>query len=70
MALREGWDDYVRFAAAHPRFYAVMKGRVLNDAEIPAAEQAFALLIQRIRKVVPPTSEILEHIREGTIRST
>lgn len=86
------------------RIYAVMMGRVLNDAEIPAAEQAFALLIQRIaaiategrlrltvevaadlmwasanaasllyvtawlRKAVPPTSEILEQIREGAIR--
>lgn len=105
MALREGWDDYVKFAAARPRLYAVMMGRVLDDAEIPAAEQAFALLIQRIaaiadegrlaktvevaadimwasanaasllhvttrlRKVLPPTSEVLEQIREGAIRS-
>jgi AcrR family transcriptional regulator len=51
MALREGWDDYVRFAAARPRLYAVMMSRVLDDAEIPAAEQAFALLIQRIAAV-------------------
>jgi hypothetical protein len=50
-ALREGWDDYVRFAAARPRLYAAMIGRVLQGARIPAAEQAFALLIQRIRAV-------------------
>jgi AcrR family transcriptional regulator len=105
MALREGWDDYVRFAAARPRLYAVMMSRVLDDAEIPAVDQAFALLIQRVaaiaaegrlaptveeaadlmwasanaasllhvtarlRKVTPPTSEILEQIRDGAIRS-
>lgn len=51
MALREGWDDYVRFAAARPRLYAVMMSRVLDGADIPAAEQAFALLIARIEAV-------------------
>ena len=50
-ALREGWDDYVRFAAARPRLYAAMIGRVLQGARIPAAEQAFALLIQQLRAV-------------------
>jgi AcrR family transcriptional regulator len=50
-ALREGWDDYVRFAAARPRLYAAMIGRVLQGARIPAAEQAFALLAQHIRAV-------------------
>lgn len=50
-ALREGWDDYVRFAAARPRLYAAMMSRVLNGGQIPAAEQAFALLIQRIAAV-------------------
>ncbi len=49
--LREGWDDYVRFAAARPRLYAAMIGRVLEGARIPAAEQAFALLIRHIRAV-------------------
>jgi AcrR family transcriptional regulator len=48
MALREGWDDYVRFAAARPRLYAAMMRRVLSGAQIPAAEQAFALLVERI----------------------
>jgi AcrR family transcriptional regulator len=105
MALYEGWDDYVRFAAARPRLYAAMMSRILDGAEIPAAEQAFALLIQRIeaiaaqgrlaptveeaadlmwasanaasllhvtarlRKVAPPTSAVLEQIRDGAVRS-
>ena len=51
MALREGWDDYVRFAAARPRLYAAMMSRVLDGAEIPAATQAFALLIERIAAI-------------------
>jgi AcrR family transcriptional regulator len=51
IALREGWDDYVRFAAARPRLYAAMLGRVLKGAQIPAAEQAFALLIARIAAI-------------------
>ena len=50
-ALREGWDDYVRFAAARPRLYAAMLSRVLNGAQIPAAEQAFALLIERVAAI-------------------
>lgn len=51
IALREGWDDYVRFAAARPRLYAAMMSRVLSGAQIPAAEQGFALLIQRIEAI-------------------
>jgi AcrR family transcriptional regulator len=63
MALREGWDDYVRFAAARPRLYAAMMSRVLDGAEIPAATQAFALLIERIAAVaaearLAPTVEV------------
>ena len=50
-ALREGWDDYVRFAAARPRLYAAMMSRVLSGAQIPAAEEAFALLIRRITAI-------------------
>jgi AcrR family transcriptional regulator len=50
-ALREGWDDYVRFAAARPRLYAAMMSRVLQGARIPAAQQAFALLIDRIATI-------------------
>ena len=49
--LREGWNDYVRFAAARPRLYAAMMGRVLSGALIPAAQQAFALLIERIAAI-------------------
>ncbi|MFZ0778656.1 MAG: TetR/AcrR family transcriptional regulator [Xanthobacteraceae bacterium] len=63
MALREGWDDYVRFAAARPRLYAAMMSRVLDGAEIPAATQAFALLIERIAAIaaedrLAPTVEV------------
>ena len=104
-ALREGWDDYVRFAAARPRLYAAMMSRILRGGQIPAAEQAFALLIQRIaavaaegrlactieaaadlgwasanaasllhvtaqfRKAPPPTSVVLEDIRESAMQS-
>lgn len=50
-ALREGWDDYVRFAAARPRLYAVMMGRVLKGGQMPAAEEAHALLIERIAAI-------------------
>ncbi|MGE0969914.1 TetR/AcrR family transcriptional regulator [Klebsiella sp. WOUb02] len=51
IALRDGWDDYVRFAAARPRLYAAMMSRVLDGAEIPAATQAFAHLIERIEAI-------------------
>lgn len=50
-ALREGWDDYVRFAAARPRLYAAMMSRVLDGAEIPAASQAYSLLLSRISAI-------------------
>jgi len=48
LALRQGWDDYVRFAAARPRLYMAMMSRVLGGSDIPAAEQGFALLRQQI----------------------
>ncbi len=51
MALKEGWDDYVRFAAERPRLYAAMLGRVLSGADIPAAKQGFALLRQRVAAI-------------------
>jgi len=50
-ALREGWDDYVRFAASRPRLYAAMLSRVLQGAQIPAAQQGFALLNERIAAI-------------------
>jgi AcrR family transcriptional regulator len=50
-ALAEGWDDYVRFAAARPRLYATMLSRVLQGGQIPAAEQAFHLLLDQLRAV-------------------
>lgn len=62
-ALREGWDDYQRFAAARPRLYAAMLSRVLQGGHIPAAEEAFALLIERIGAIAAegrllPTIEV------------
>ena len=51
MALREGWDDYVRFAAARPRLYVGMMSRFLAGAEIPAARQATELLLERVRVI-------------------
>ena len=48
-ALREGWDDYVQFAAARPRLYVAMMSRFLQGAEIPAARQASGLLLERVR---------------------
>ncbi len=50
-ALIEGWDDYVRFAAARPRLYAAMLSRVLQGGQILAAEQAFHLLLEQLRAV-------------------
>ena len=50
-ALRQGWDDYVRFAAARPRLYAAMMTRVLKGGTLPAAEQGAALLTQRIQAI-------------------
>src|SRR5580704_18320781 len=39
-ALRQGWDDYVRFAAARPRLYAAMMSRILKGGHIPAPKVA------------------------------
>jgi AcrR family transcriptional regulator len=50
-ALREGWDDYVRFAAERPRLYAAMMARLLQGADIPAARQAHAMLVERIAAI-------------------
>lgn len=51
IALRQGWDNYVRFAAARPRLYAAMFVRVLQGASIPAADAARGLLRDRIAAV-------------------
>lgn len=50
-SLREGWDDYVRFAAERPRLYATMLARLLSGAVIPAADQSFALLADHIHGI-------------------
>jgi len=47
-ALREGWDDYVRFAAERPLVYAAMMARLFQGVEIPAARQAFAIVAEQI----------------------
>jgi AcrR family transcriptional regulator len=51
LALRQGWDDYVRFAAQRPRLYAAMLARVLQGATIPAAAHARAQLMERIEAI-------------------
>ena len=50
-AFRQGWDDYVRFAAERPRLYAAMTARMLQGGDIPAAGQAYALLVERIETI-------------------
>lgn len=50
-ALRQGWDDYVRFAAARPRLYAAMMGRVLKGGTIEAAAEGMALLKMRVQAI-------------------
>jgi AcrR family transcriptional regulator len=50
-ALVLGWDDYVQFAAARPRLYAAMLSRVLQGGQIPAAEQAFQLLLDQLQAI-------------------
>lgn len=47
-ALRQGWDDYVRFVADRPLVYAAMIARLLQGVEIPAAREAFATVVQQI----------------------
>jgi len=50
-AVRQGWDDYVNFAATRPRLYSAMLGRILKGAHVPAAERGTLLLIDRIKAV-------------------
>ncbi|MFS0724901.1 TetR/AcrR family transcriptional regulator [Paenibacillus sp. 1P07SE] len=50
-ALRQGWDDYVRFAATRPRLYVAMMGRLLEGAQIDAADQAYQKLMQNIQEI-------------------
>jgi len=51
IALRKGWDNYVRFAAERPLLYAAMISRVLLGAKIPAAEEARASNLENIRAI-------------------
>ncbi len=51
IALRQGWDNYVRFASTRPRLYAAMMGRLLEGAQIEAADQAYQLLKSNVQGV-------------------
>jgi AcrR family transcriptional regulator len=51
MALREGWNDYVRFAAERPKLYSAMIGRLLDGAHIEAADQGNAALKSMVEAV-------------------
>lgn len=59
-ALGEGWDDYVRFAAERPRLYAAMMARILQGAKIPAAEQAYSLLRDRVAAIAATGALVLD----------
>jgi len=50
-ALRDGWDDYVRFAADRPLIYAAMMARLFQGVEILAARQAFAIVAEQISAI-------------------
>lgn len=41
----------MRFAAARPRLYTAMVSRFFQGASIPAAEQAWALLIRKVEAI-------------------
>lgn len=56
-ALREGWDDYVRFASARPRLFAAVMGRLLDGAQIEAAEAGLASL-RRLVDAVAATGRL------------
>jgi AcrR family transcriptional regulator len=64
MALRQGWDDYVRFAAERPRLYAAMMARLLQGADIPAARRAYALLVERI-EAIAAAGQLAMTVQEG-----
>src|SRR5271154_6675344 len=51
VALCESWDNYVNFAATRPRLYAAMMARVLQGADIPAAQHGHAMLLERIAAI-------------------
>ena len=58
--LKEGWDNYVRFAIERPRLYSAMMSRVLLGAEIPAARQSYEILMERIKAVAAEGKLVLE----------
>lgn len=65
-ALREGWDDYVRFAAARPKLYAAMAARLLEGAEIPAADEGKAALRAMVERLAATESGMALSVDAGT----
>ncbi len=51
LALMDGWDDYVAFAAERPLLYCAMIARVLQGGQVPAAEEARSHLLARLRAI-------------------
>lgn len=50
-ALRQGWDNFVGFAATRPRLYSAMMGRLLEGAQIEAATRAYQLLVHNVQAI-------------------
>lgn len=50
-ALRAGWDLHVEFGLEHPELYLLMYANPQAGAEGPAAQQAFAILHEHMRRV-------------------
>ena len=46
--LRRGWDDHIDWGTGHPAFYALMYGQVRPGHHAPAADEAEALLVQKL----------------------
>jgi AcrR family transcriptional regulator len=46
--LRLGWDNHVAWGLAHPNFYALMFGQVKPGVHAAAADEASALLLERL----------------------
>ena len=49
--MREGWDDYVNFAAERPRLYAAMLARILSGANIAAGIASLEHLAHQVHDV-------------------
>ena len=51
LALAEGWDDFVRFAAERPRLYAALMARLMQGGDIPAFGHGYAQLVERVEAI-------------------